>query len=398
MIIKPVLLKFIYICSIFLFISAITYGARWYQDQQEFLSLKSDTTTDTLESYAQKQLALQKESKNEKAVVTFLAVGDISLSRGIALAIHTQKDPRAPFAHTTDLLQETDFNFGNLETPFSDTDTYTAKETLIFNAPKPNIAGLKTYNFKVLSLANNHALDQGLKGLTITRDHLAQNGILFTGTGQNLDEAWVPAVYEQNGIKIGFLAASYASINDGGKTRNEYVARIEDTERLQAALALIKQQADFVVVSMHAGTEYTEKPNQGQISFAHAAVDAGADMVIGHHPHWVQEKELYCPNQPRTGMTKRDMPTQTERQIIPYADTTPSNCKPIYYSLGNFIFDQSWSQKTKQGLTLKITIEKEKMSTTHSLQPAGPKQATKLVRVEEIPIVIENNCCPKTLP
>jgi poly-gamma-glutamate synthesis protein (capsule biosynthesis protein) len=295
---------------------------------------------------------------NQDPTVTFLAVGDISLSRNVAATIDAKGDTLYPFRGMHELLNSTDFNFGNLETPFSSSDRYTAKNTLVFNAPKKNVAGLKEYNFAVLNLANNHAFDQGLDGVRTTRNILRENGLAFMGVGENLDEAWEPAIVEKNGIRIGFLGASYTSLNDGGKATNPHVARMEDVARLKAQITSLKSTVDFIVVTMHAGTEYTRTPNQGQVTFAHAAVDAGADIVIGAHPHWVQTTEQY-------------------------------NGKPIYYSLGNFIFDQDWSPETQQGLALKITLSKK--AGANSLQ--GPEVFATLENIEEIPIHIKENCC-----
>lgn len=337
---------------------------------------------------------------------TFLAVGDISLSRAVAAAIQKQQDPSYPFARIRDLLNSTDFNFGNLETPFSSSDTFTAAGTLVFNAPKQNVSGLVDARFEVVTLANNHAYDQGLDGVRTTRRVLTDRGILHVGTGENLEEAWAPVVRETHGIKIGFIGASYASINDGGKATNSHVARMEDTDRLTARISQLKSQADFIVVTMHAGVEYTAKPTQAQIDFAHAAIDAGADIVIGHHAHWVQEKELYCPGQAST----RQLPSTTG-EIIPgpledlsAINSRIGNCKWIYYGLGNFVFDQSWSEQTKKGLALKITLIKTAAPTSstggvaQALQPAGPQPGTRLESIQEIPIYIENNCCPVPVP
>src|SRR6185369_10802699 len=124
------------------------------------------------------------------------------------------------------------------------------------------------------------------------------------------------------------------------------------------------------VVTMHAGTEYTRTPNQAQTDFAHAAIDDGADIVIGAHPHWVQTTEQY-------------------------------KGKYIFYSLGNFIFDQELSQETKEVLTLKITLE-----STKSASPATPGAATvddlqgqrlgaKVKQIELIPVIIENYSTPR---
>jgi hypothetical protein len=125
---------------------------------------------------------------------------------------------------------------------------------------------------------------------------------------------------------------------------------------------------------MHAGTEYTRAPNAAQIAFAHAAIDDGADMVIGSHPHWVQTVEKY-------------------------------KNKYIFYSLGNFIFDQAWSQDTMEGLTLKITLSKigaTPVSPSFSKEGAGGSSLSaddlqgsripaELQSIELIPVIITNS-------
>jgi poly-gamma-glutamate capsule biosynthesis protein CapA/YwtB (metallophosphatase superfamily) len=282
--------------------------------------------------------------------ISFLAVGDISLSRNVAAQILKYNNPLLPFKNTANLLKSTDFNFANLESPFSGGNYFGKTGSLVFNAPLNNIKGLMEYNFKILNLANNHALDQGLKGLEYTRNYLIKNNIQFVGAGNNLTEAWQPALIEINGIKIAFIGASYSSINDNAKTTNDYVARIEDLNMLKNAITQAQKTSDFIVVAMHAGTEYTYKPNEKQINFAHAAIEAGADMVIGHHPHWIQSIEQY-------------------------------QGKYIFYSLGNFIFDQMWSQETKEGLMLKITLKKNSKS--------------ELYQIELLPIIIENYSTPR---
>lgn len=374
-------------------------------------SEKSQGTADpnkSLEDYYNESQTVTEQKPNTNNL-TFLAVGDISLSRNIAQTIKVKNDVLYPFRGVDQLLKSTDFNFGNLETPFSNSDTFTAHNTLVFNAPKANVVGLKTYNFSVLNLANNHALDQGVTGITTTAKVLDDNGILHMGTGPTLDDAWKPAIMEKNGLKIAFIGASYASSNDGGKTTNNYVARIEDTKRLQTTIYKLKTNVDVIVVTMHAGTEYTPTANPAQIAFAHTAIDAGADIVIGAHPHWVQNKEQYCP--------KDITPSPSEGRAGDRLLTdNNSNCKWIYYSLGNFMFDQNWSKETQQGLALKITVSKP--SQCHSGLRAGiqnqeldtesepgmtqdvcnnPFQGSNItptISIEEIPISIKENCCP----
>jgi poly-gamma-glutamate synthesis protein (capsule biosynthesis protein) len=159
---------------------------------------------------------------------------------------------------------------------------------------------------------------------------------------------------EAGGLKIGFIAASYSSINDNGKKRNNNVARIQDLDRLREAIGTLKTKVDYLVVSMHAGTEYTHQPNEAQQTFARAAIEAGADMIIGHHPHWVQRIEKY-------------------------------QGRYIFYSLGNFIFDQEWSRETKEGLVLKINLRRAAGVSDHRLR----------TQVELVPIVIENFSTPR---
>ncbi len=326
----------------------------------------ADALQTDLQNFYQKAQSLR-DPQNNKTTATFLAVGDIMLSRNVAATIKDSGQADLPFSKMAAVLKSTDFNFGNLETPVAKAGGIIGGHSLVFSSPKEYVLPLKDYNFKILSLANNHALDQGLNGLKYTYEFLHQNDIKSIGASwvgstlpHDTSDAWLPEMVEANGIKISFIGASYASINDNGKTTNNYVARIEEVANLVSSIRKAKTHGtDFVVVTMHAGTEYTRKPNQSQIDFARAAIDAGADMVIGHHPHWVQTIETY-------------------------------NGKYIFYSLGNFIFDQMFSEDTKEGLTLKITISKNKES---DLQ--GSKTPAELESIELLPVIIENYSTPR---
>lgn len=312
-----------------------------------------------------------KTAPDSETSVTFLAVGDMMLSRGVAQATLRANDPLLPFRQLAELFRSTDFNFGNLECPISGNDRVLGRG-LIFNAHTRDTAGLTEYNFKVVNLANNHALDQRLPGLQYTQQYLRDKGITYLGVGDNLEQAWQPKVITIKNLKIGFIGASYASINDGGVARNNYVARIEDVENLQKAIARAKAEADFIVVTMHAGTEYVASPDprraldKAQIAFAHAAIDYGADLVIGAHPHWIQNMERY-------------------------------SGKYIFYSLGNFIFDQR-QPLTNEGLVLKITLTGKRgpFSPIFSLETKRRNGfATRVEQIESIPVMIENRSTPR---
>lgn len=300
--------------------------------------------------------------------VQIILVGDIMLSRNVAAAIKKAGDPGLPFEKIEQYLASSDLNFGNLESPIAPpicppqtaggcpgvsrdgrgSEGVVGGHSLIFGAPSDNVKGLSKNNFKVLSLANNHALDQGIKGLAYTKQLLSDNGILGIGAGENSEDAWQPAKIAFKDAVVCFLAASYASVNDGGKSRNDYVARVDDLDTLKTKISALKAgNCDIVIASQHAGNEYTRVPSQTQTDFARAAIDAGADVVVGAHPHWIQPVEKYG-----SGL--------------------------IFHSLGNFIFDQEWSQKTKEGLTVRLTIE-----------------GGKPISAELVPVIIENYCCAR---
>lgn len=326
-------------------------------------------TDDSLQGiYQQGQQAAQ--AQHPISQVTFLAAGDINLSRNVAQAIADAKNVDLPFSGMSEVLKSTNFNFANLESPVSETDPVIGGHSMIFGAPADNIKALDNANFRIVNLANNHAFDQGLRGIDYTQTVLEQFNITHEGTGDNLDEAWTPAIVTSNNLKICFVGASYASANDDGKTKNDYVARMDDLTHLKTAITTARQECDFVVATMHGGVEYTRTPNDLQTKFAHAAIDDGADIVIGAHPHWVQTIEKY-------------------------------NGKYIFYSLGNFVFDQNWSQDTQEGLTLKISISKQLVAnptapgavTSDDLQ--GQRQPAALDAIELDPIIIENNSTPR---
>ncbi len=300
--------------------------------------------------------------------VSFLAVGDILLSRHVAARIEQAGDVGLPFQQIAELLHSTDFNFGNLESPISGNDRVKGRG-LIFNTATSHLDGLASSNFKIVNLANNHALDQGVKGLNNTRQVLSEKGISCVGVGDNQFDAWSPEIITAKSIRVGFLGASYASFNDGGAARNNYVARIEDRQSLRASLDQLKAVTDFIVVTMHAGVEYRRHPHPSQVAFAHAAIDYGADLVIGGHPHWIQKIEEY-------------------------------QGKYIFYSLGNFVFDQGHHQDTREGLVLRVSLQlqqsNEPAGVSDTVAQAQPvtRISTKLDRIELIPIIIER-CVPR---
>lgn len=260
--------------------------------------------------------------------VSLIAVGDVMLSRGVAKKIEKNGEDY-PFLEVKDYLKSGDIVFANLETPI--TEGRIIKPGEMFFRSEPALAQkLKDNNFSIVSLANNHTGNFGTHGLEQTFKYLKEAGIQYAGAGENIDEANASAIIKVNGFSLAFLA-----YDDIDFTPAEYGAAEEKPgiaffykDKITAALATAKKEADFVIVSMHFGNEYQDLPSDKQKELAHFAVDSGADLIIGHHPHVVQPIEEY-------------------------------KGKYIFYSLGNFIFDQMWSEETRQGIAIKIIFNKD---------------------------------------
>ncbi|HOL90627.1 MAG TPA: CapA family protein [Candidatus Pacearchaeota archaeon] len=285
------------------------------KNEKEFLDFFSE----------KKKLPIKKEE------VSLIAVGDISYSRGVERIVKKQNDINYPFLKIGDYLKNADLVFGNLETPITEGREINDFE-MIFRSNPLTEKALKLNNFSILSLANNHTPNFGEKGLKDTFFYLGKEGIKYVGAGENEKTAYQPVYIEKKGIKFAFLAYNdFDVVPLSYKATENYAGTaFMETEKMIEAVKKAKQKSDFVIVSMHSGNEYVNKPNSSQVNFAHSAIDAGADLVIGHHPHVVQILEKY-----------KD--------------------KYIFYSLGNFIFDQQASE-TRKGLMIKVYFTKDEIT------------------------------------
>lgn len=261
--------------------------------------------------------------------VSLVAVGDLMLSRTVSDKIKKHNDPHYPFLEVADFLKGADITFGNLENPITDGPRIVAYQMQLRADPGIEWA-LEENGFDILSLANNHLPDFGDQGIKDTLNALNATGIEHTGAGMNLAEAREPAYVGRNELVFAFLA-----YNDTDVVPERYEAAenrpgtaIMNLDFLEEDVKKAKQNADFVIVSMHSGKEYVQLPNGSQTDFAHRAIDAGAELVVGHHPHVVQTMEQY-------------------------------NGKYIFYSLGNFVFDQMQSLDTRRGLAVKLYFDKK---------------------------------------
>jgi len=243
--------------------------------------------------------------------------GDVMMSRYVGTLARAKHDPAAPMRYIAGLFSAADIAFVNLEAPFSDRGAPTQKG-MIFKAGPDMVAALELAGIDVASTANNHSRDCGSYGITFTVDWLAKHGITAVGTGASAEAAHEGTVIERHGVRFGFLAYTFDQSNGNYKDKDDRVAML-DVNRVRVDIAATVRRADVVIVSMHAGTEYQPKPNAEQKQFAHAAIDGGAKIVVGHHPHVVQPVEEYSGG-------------------------------VIFYSLGNLIFDQFQRKETQEGL------------------------------------------------
>ena len=237
---------------------------------------------------------------------TLLAVGDIMLGRYCNVQMLKQRNFRYPFLKTADLTSSADITFGNLEAPFVE-NCPTTGTGMIFCARPEAIEGLKFAGFDVLSLANNHILNYGQGSLEQTQSILSSSNILYSplSSSNNI------TMKQFNNVNYGFLSFDLVTYPNA-----QVIEKVKENI----------SKVDVLIVSLHWGAEYQKEPNTHQRQLARQAVDAGAKIVLGHHPHVTQPVESYG-----SGL--------------------------IFYSLGNFVFDQPWSTETKKGQMTKIIFE-----------------------------------------
>jgi poly-gamma-glutamate synthesis protein (capsule biosynthesis protein) len=222
------------------------------------------------------------------------------------------------------VVSRADIAIANFENPAPDKPSWHRKGTVFSAAPR-FIDGLADAGIDYVSLANNHIRDAGGAGILQTIKNVTNRGIAVSGAGKNLAAARKPAVLEAAGTRVAILgydaiAGSYHA------TATKIGSAPLTAANVKADVAAARRAgADVVIAFPHWGTEYDPTPFANQKKLAHTAIDAGADMVIGNHAHWAAAMEIY-------------------------------GGKPIWYALGNFVFDQTWSEPTMEGITLELTF------------------------------------------
>ncbi len=275
-------------------------------------------------------------------------VGDVMLDRGVSQAVTTagNGDWAFPFEKIRPMIKDADIAFGNLESIISDQGQRMKPWFLCcsFRAAPPALAGLQDTGFDVMSVANNHSGDFGRDAMADSASRLLTGGISPVGYGENDTAARKPAL-----VSVGDTTFAYLAYNDKGSSQwrakdkrsgfslfasagRSGIAWLKEETLVQDVVAA-KAIADVVVVSMHTGTEYKTTPNPITERLARLAIDSGASVVVGHHPHVKQRVEYYSDG-------------------------------VIAYSLGNFVFDQNETTNpgVRDGLLLEVTFSGDELA------------------------------------
>ncbi|MFP3904700.1 MAG: CapA family protein [Armatimonadota bacterium] len=243
---------------------------------------------------------------------TMVAVGDIMLDRNVAKAIQ-DNGYRSILEKVRELTRSPDVTFANLECPLSDEGPHAPSKYCIFRAPPETAEVLADGGIDIVSLANNHTLNAGRKGVLNTLDTLEKHGIAYAGCRRDRDNCWEPTYLAAGDYTLGFMACTDLAFEHGS------YCKVGDREVFAGRIAEAAEHCDFLFVSVHWGHEYHSEASSSQQNLAHFIIDSGADVVLGHHPHTLQGIEVY-------------------------------KGRPILYSMGNFVFDQREGERMESAI------------------------------------------------
>lgn len=304
----------------------------------------------------------------ENKETTIFFVGDIMMTRGVESSVRKNLDSNYNnlFINLSE-FKNADILFGNLEGNVSDIGNNVGSK-YSFRMHPLALDALKQAGFDILSFSNNHVGDWNISGFIDTLNRINYARILKTGAGMNRQEAEEPTIIEKNGTRFGFLAFSDVGPNWIEAGENSPGILLASDPNLDLIVRNAKNKCDVLIVSFHWGVEYKTKHNSRQEKLAHTVIDSGADLVIGGHPHVIQDIGEY-------------------------------KGKTIVYSLGNFIFDQSFSKDTMQGMLFIATFldkdlikEENKIITLNKhFQPEGIFTKEEIREKNES----DNTNCPK---
>lgn len=254
-------------------------------------------------------------------IVKFTVIGDIMAHDNLQeFALATPEGYSALFNTTKDIFLSDDITFANLEVPIRDDKDISGYP--LFNAKSGLVKAVKEAGIDILSLANNHSIDQSYEGISSTIDAVEKEGLIYAGTGKNPADAKKVKIFLKNGITFGFIAATFYLNGIYMKEKEDapyaYLVEIDNTGDIEEFCDRIRETkaaTDFTIVSYHFGVEYSRKPLEAHVKVVEKMANSGGDLILGHHPHVLQEIKRF--------------------------KTTDGRNTLIFYSLGNFISAQA---------------------------------------------------------
>lgn len=292
---------------------------------------KQDSANDNSEQSSSENTivppVLSEAESSESIKLTF--VGDI-INAGKVAAVVEKYGYDYPYTYVKDIFNEDDITIANLETPITSRGIPAEDKEYVYKSSPMMAPALKTAGIDIVNLANNHILDQGQQGLLDTFSALTKSQIDYVGAGKDIEEAYSPVIVKKKGISVAVFGFSrvipdvswYAGKNKPG------VAATYDPVKAVEAIKKVRDQVDLVIVIPHWGKEKVDQPVDYQRSLAKSYIDAGADLIVGGHPHVLQGFESY-------------------------------KGKWIAYSMGNFIFTRAEQPKTWETMVLEATYSKD---------------------------------------
>ncbi|EEL84595.1 Capsule biosynthesis protein capA [Bacillus cereus AH1272] len=276
-------------------------------------------------TWVQRTEAVEPVKHRQNETMTMTMVGDIMMGRHVEEIVdHHGTD--YVFRHVSPYLKSSDYVSGNFEHPVlleGKKNYQKLDKNIHLGAKKEAVQAVKDAGFTVLNLANNHMTDYGAKGTLDTLKAFKEADLDHVGAGENLKDAKHVVYQDVNGVRVATLGFTYAFVPGSIATKKQpgVLSMNPDVlfEQISKAKDPKKGKADLVVVNTHWGQEYDNEPSPRQEALAKAMIDAGADIIVGHHPHVLQSFDVY-------------------KQGV------------IFYSLGNFVFDQGWTRTKDSAL------------------------------------------------
>lgn len=338
------------ISAIVLIILIAVLGTGLYLEFDSKQKTKKTTKTKQLSELAEdksneqkRSRAIQKKKDNQKnkkitnnttSSATLVAVGDILIHDTVYLDAKTKKgyNFKPMFAPIKKQIEEADIAFANQESLTAGKDLQLSGYPT-FNGPKAVAEAVKWTGFDIVNMANNHTLDRGEAGIKQSINYWKELGVEYIGSSLSPQDKQLK-ILERNNIKFGFLGYTYGTNGIPTPAGKDYLVNRINTEQIKKDIKKAKQNSDLVVVSLHFGTQYQTKPNYNQQKIAKQLSQAGADIILGHHPHVLQPIRWI------------ERGTRTKTLVA--------------YSLGNFLSGQNGTKRNIGGILKLNTVKNKK--------------------------------------